>query len=518
MGNSACECRDNPRTWRQWVVDYSGQATLALVTASLICFANYKLFRVNDVDLCETDDSFEHCQEQRFLHASLGGEISTGIPYRIFQVLPDVFDDELPENDAEGFRKFGFLRNDDPNLPLGFAKRLMGYERVTVNCALCHVSSYRFDSEETPKQALAGPAHTVDVQGYIEFLKTIADDNHVDRWGGRLLKAIDKRGSLSWYDKLIYRFILIPQTRSLLTRQAESLAQVHDGRAVKGTVGWAVKGTTGRGDSITRIKTGLLQKRRDGSPGFTDFPAIWNLEQRAGRPLYAGGEMRSIDDVMIGHALSLGAPPGPETKKRMADMRDYLGTRQAPKLIPALTEAGQDLILDIASVSRGKKIFEEECQGCHGWNGEHAGEVVPVAEVGTDVERYNSWRHQHAVALNQMKAELGVESELAAKTRGYVAKPLDGIWLRAPYLHNGSVPSLTELLAPLKERSEVFYRGCDIYDPMSMGFASDGPSKACPAVTEFDTTEPGNSNGGHLYGTDLSSLKKQQLIDYLRTL
>src|SRR5574340_174234 len=57
---------------------------------------------------------------------------------------------------------------------------------------------------------------------------------------------------------------------------------------------------------------------------------------------------------------------------------------------------------------------------------------------------------------------------------GYIASFLDGIWLRAPYLHNGSVPTLHDLLEPIEKRPTVFYRGYDVYDQSKVGFVTSG--------------------------------------------
>jgi hypothetical protein len=95
--------------------------------------------------------------------------------------------------------------------------------------------------------------------------------------------------------------------------------------------------------------------------------------------------------------------------------------------------------------------------------------------------------------------------------------PLDGLWLRAPYLHNGSVPSLTDLLERPERRTKVFWRGLDVYDPVAMGFVSSGP-EAQRRGTRYDTAVIGNSNQGHLWGTDLKPDQKRALIEYLKTL
>jgi hypothetical protein len=109
------------------------------------------------------------------------------------------------------------------------------------------------------------------------------------------------------------------------------------------------------------------------------------------------------------------------------------------------------------------------------------------------------------------------------KTNGYVAVPLYGIWLRAPYLHNGSVPTLYHLLNPDK-RIPRFFRGYDVIDPKLVGFVFQPPEDIAQAekflqrTTEMDTTLPGNGNQGHTYGANLRSEDKAALIEYMKTL
>jgi hypothetical protein len=110
------------------------------------------------------------------------------------------------------------------------------------------------------------------------------------------------------------------------------------------------------------------------------------------------------------------------------------------------------------------------------------------------------------------------------KTVGYANRPLDGIWARAPYLHNGSVPSMWDLLLPEDERNggrTSFHVGHAVYDPVNMGIRTDVSELAGRAVPELDLTLPGNSNQGHTgsyYGTELSDEDKWDLIAYLKTL
>jgi hypothetical protein len=127
------------------------------------------------------------------------------------------------------------------------------------------------------------------------------------------------------------------------------------------------------------------------------------------------------------------------------------------------------------------------------------------------------WTEASAAAFNAFADGYPWDFKAFRKTNGYVAVPLDGVWLRAPYLHNGSVPSLHDLLEPPENRQKVFFRGYDLYDPARVGFVVDGPV-AERIGTRYDTALPGNGNVGHLYGTSLTTDEKRALIEFLKTL
>ena len=152
-------------------------------------------------------------------------------------------------------------------------------------------------------------------------------------------------------------------------------------------------------------------------------------------------------------------------------------------------------------------------------NLDRTGRPVPVEEIGTSRARLASWNKEAAVAANKVVVDMGLErAGLVEETLiGYVAQHLDGIWLRAPYLHNGSVPSLRDLLEPVENRPALFYRGYDVYEPQRGGFVSQGPD-AERKGTPFDVAALGNSNQGHEYGTDLTAEEKDALVEYLKTL
>ena len=143
--------------------------------------------------------------------------------------------------------------------------------------------------------------------------------------------------------------------------------------------------------------------------------------------------------------------------------------------------------------------------------------MIPLEEIGTDRHRLDMWTADAATAYNAYGDGYSWKFANFRKTAGYTAVPLDGIWLTAPYLHNGSVPTLADLLEPVAQRPTRFWRGYDLFDAGRVGFVSEGEA-AKRAGTLLDVSRPGNSNAGHTYGTTLSAEEKRALLEYLKTL
>jgi hypothetical protein len=97
----------------------------------------------------------------------------------------------------------------------------------------------------------------------------------------------------------------------------------------------------------------------------------------------------------------------------------------------------------------------------------------------------------------------------------YAARPLYGIWAAAPFLHNGSVPTLYDLLQPPAKRPKTFALGAREYDPVKVGFAIQTSCSQQDCLV--DTTRSGDGNGGHLWGTALSEPDRMALLEYLKT-
>ena len=128
--------------------------------------------------------------------------------------------------------------------------------------------------------------------------------------------------------------------------------------------------------------------------------------------------------------------------------------------------------------------------------------------TGAARDTYNSYRKGYDWGFHSFQ-----------KTDGYIAEPLPGLWLSGPYLHNGSVPTLRDLLAPPSERPVTFVRGLNVVDGKNGGFISPSCNPLTPPTQGFcyDTRVAGNANGGHVYGTALSDSEKADLLAYLLT-
>ena len=137
-----------------------------------------------------------------------------------------------------------------------------------------------------------------------------------------------------------------------------------------------------------------------------------------------------------------------------------------------------------------------------------------------------TWNERAAREANAVVAGMGIERPglVEAPLTGYVAAFLDGIWLRAPYLHNGSVPTLYQLLSPQSERDETFYRGTFEYDPRHLGYRTE----AFDGGFVLDTRISGNHNSGHEFragpqgngviGRLLQPEERWALLEYLKVL
>jgi cytochrome c5 len=295
-------------------------------------------------------------------------------------------------------------------------------------------------------------------------------------------------------------------------------------------------------------------------------PLVRNIGESLGvRAMLTPGDLdNSVDMEGLAKLEDLLAGPGP-----------YKGLTSPkwPAVFPAL---------DAAKVSSGRTLYQMHCQGCHlppveelardresadprYWSKSSAGMAflrvtdINIQEIGTDPRAALDFRNRtadsgalkkglltaaegldlvtRAVATRYFEAnQTPAEKRLAwagYRTPGvetvrdklvYKARPLNGIWAVAPYLHNGSVPNLYQLLSPRNERPVKFWTGSKQYDPERVGFEAG----EAPGAFLYDTAVAGNSNAGHEFadrprgdgviGPALRPEERMALIEYLKSL
>lgn len=484
-----------PRTRRGRVILGAGLGLVLLV--GVLAFVGwYKLFR-------EVDQDFADPAEQ-FAYGSIGSESTEGIPFEIWRVLPEIFPEHLPGKG--GYRSLGLYQEKGRDTPVGFTKKTVGFPRVAFNCAACHSATFRAGREAKRQLVLTAPATTFDPQGYVRFLIAAGADKRFT--ADNILEAIDRHTDLSWIDRQLYRYVIVPRLRDALREQKRRFAWTN------------VRPDWGKGriDPFNPVKFHQLKfdSKQDKTIGNSDMEPLWNMAPKEGFALHWDGLDDDLTEVVLTGAIGDGASSvtGEPTDKLPVDdlkrIEDYIKKVKAPKYpFPVNRELA----------ARGKRVFADTCATCHEFGGARTGKVIPLAEVKTDRHRLDHWTKEAADRYNDYANGYDFDFKRFRKTNGYVAVAMDGLWMRAPYLHNGSVPSLEDLLKPARERPKLFFRGYDVVHPRKLGFITQGPSARREGF-RFDTREAGNSNRGHegaAYGTNLPEADKRALVEYLKT-
>ena len=515
------------RGTRRWL-KFAFFAILALVVIGGLYLAE-RFTRNRPVDYA--DDAMH------FMRGSTGGERMNGIPYWFWVAMPELFPEYLPDKTpGRGYSSFGMIYapGDDPRyaLPLGTSMRnVRGIDVVYLNCGACHIGTVRDSPGATPRIVPGMPAHQFNLGAWGAFLTTIPKDQKFT--AQRILdqiqvmqddphRVIDKPDLIN---RLIFKYAAVYLMREKLTVLGQRLSFID-------TSTWG----PGRVDTFNAPKALLNFPMDKADPkelmGNVDFPSVWNQGPRKGMQLHWDGNNTSVDERNLSAAFGTGAYPPILDTPRVQRMAAYLENAKPP---------AYPYPIDQALAAKGAPVYQEYCAGCHGWrdapfrnnpphSDERVGTVVPIADIGTDRWRLDSYTW--LLAVNQSTLYAGYEKDWGfdppypqrfshfRKTNGYANLPLDGIWLRAPYLHNGSVPNLRELLEPAAARTKLFYRGNDVYDPQNVGFVSNLPEQNGQKFFALDTSKRGNGNGGHegnAYGTELPADEKQGLLEYLKT-
>jgi len=250
--------------------------------------------------------------------------------------------------------------------------------------------------------------------------------------------------------------------------------------------------------------------------GAADYPSLWNQKPREGMQLHWDGDNDSVDERNLSAALGAGVTPVTVDHDNLKRVRDWIWTLPPPKY---------PYSVDQTLAARGAPLYQQYCVDCHADGrfrdgvkaGSRVGLVEPIDKIGTDSHRLDSYTFIFAANQVGLYPQSEYRFTHFRKTNGYANHPLDGIWLRGPYLHNGSVPTLRDLLDAPDQRPKAFFRGNDVFDREKVGFVSDVQTANGQVFTRYDTLVPGNSNSGHVYGISLSAEDKQAIVEYLKT-
>jgi mono/diheme cytochrome c family protein len=259
-----------------------------------------------------------------------------------------------------------------------------------------------------------------------------------------------------------------------------------------------------------------------------DVPAWWLMKKK--RTIYYTGatdshSVRTLMQFMM-HPLN---PPSAFEKAEVAfrDIQQYLLNLEPPKY---------PFTIDKVKAAKGELVFQDHCAKCHGTYGEkwtYPNKVIPLEEIGTDPTRHAGVSTEYGNAYSESwfgkeKAGWFTDGKSLRWTPGYQAPPLDGIWATAPYLHNGSVPTLYHVLNS-KTRPKLYTRSFKTdeadYDKEKVGWKvtelNSPPSDKLSGLEKrkvYDTSKPGRSNAGHTFGDMLSDEERWAVIEYLKQL
>jgi mono/diheme cytochrome c family protein len=329
-----------------------------------------------------------------------------------------------------------------------------------------------------------------------------------------MAKIREKNPDMSFYQWAVYRYFLIREVRRRVGELDKEFDFINPDKKdpTKTKTPLPLFGP-GRVDTWAPYKRLFVDPPQvDNIPGIVDFPSIWNQRARAHMQLHWDGNQGVLEERNIISALG---GIGPRVQ-----YLDYPRVTAITEWIIDLPRPRYQGHIDEDLAQRGSVLFKEHCADCHAPDGSRVGKPESRESVGTDDERIKAFTPQLAEALNHLGTEEWKLRSFKIQD-GYANMLLDGIWLRAPYLHNGSVPTLRDLLEV--KRPERFCRGNDVYDWKNLGFDSAtieeaGIETCAKGFFLYDTSLNGNSNAGHLYGTELEPKAKKALLEYLKRL
>ena len=409
---------------------------------------------------------------------------------------------------------------------------------ANTGCAACHSSVvYRADgTPDTSRIWLGTPNGSINLEAYAADVFAALRD-----YGGdaeRLMAAVDRLfPETSWQERMTLRRIIRPILVAEISDRDASL-----GRLLPFSGG--LPGATNGLDAL-QFRLGLIDS--DEMVAQSVFNSVPDLGGRVWRTGFLNtntyaipGQPRLAEmaaaDVTEAHLAGLGAMLAYFTVPSMG-VTDVVAEAHIPDAVDILAwMAGYRPQpfpgeIDRTRLPRGRDVFAAECAACHGHYDTDLNAPVLVSfpnwlgEIGTDRARIELTGPHVADAVNGGRFGAYIAATAA---EGYIAPPLTGLWSSAPYLHNGSVPTLWHLMHP-EARPERFVIGGHALDMTRVGIAGvdDGAGGWMPPPdhtpwaieVEIDTTAFGLGHDGHEAEFEaLSDADRAALLEYLKLL
>lgn len=284
------------------------------------------------------------------------------------------------------------------------------------------------------------------------------------------------------------------------------------------------------------------------------YPHLWQVNDTVW--LHWDGNTNSLMQRNVGQSLGLGAVYDPESYSSTILPRDLARLEELTRKIEP-PEWPVKLLgaIDMTRAERGAVVFRENCTRCHASpkeeNVARREVVLPLDQIGTDPRRAQNvqinvgrkpdgtggtsfieklkevaarftevaYKDHNITPAEQAEMDLPPDQVKWRTTGTYIGRPLVAPWATAPYLHNGSVPTLYDLLQPADKRPRTFPLGHREYDPVHLGYVTDPariPDDQRGHFPDFDATLDGNRNIGHEFGTDLPESDKLAILEYLK--
>ena len=400
------------------------------------------------------------------------------------------------------------------------------------SCASCHGGiTYNEQGEPqsdsmylgVPNTSLNLEAYTYDV--YKGFLSIV---DKPKTFLSYLLKVYPQISRLEYTTiKLIFRKEIINKVRKL-KRNLGRQTPMNNGGA----------GLT-NGVASLKYQFGLItsSKNEPAETGFTSIPVIYDRSFRTSL-LYDGLYSPKIDDKLsnlenLSRVVSFFTVPTSGNDPKVA-AKQFTKVNKSMQFLETAKRPSYPGSINYDQAMRGQKIYQNKCASCHGEYSEglspilvsYPNMITPQSDMQTDSSRLDVIDQKLVDKVNL--SNMG-EFLTASKKDGYYPQILTSVWLSAPYLHNGSVTSLWELMNP-EERSDKFLIGGHRLDYKKVGidlpkinengissYADDYKPWSTPEL--YDTTEPGKSNTGHIKPFDqMSTQEKWDVIEYLKLL